>query len=84
MHINIKQGFRGLNIGTNLMNAYLEYLKIEGVSGVHLATISDLGAKFFYRQGFSLLYKGKRSYFRHIIDKDVPLYIFGKIIDLDQ
>lgn len=84
LHININNGFRGLNIGTKLVNAYLGYLKSQKVSGVHLATMSDLGAKFFYRQGFSLLYKGKRSYFRPILHQDVPLYIFGKAIEPDE
>ena len=79
-HINITHGFRGQNIGSKLINAYLDYLKIEEVSGVHLATMSDQAANFFLLQGFKILYKGKRSYFRHILHRDVPLYIFGKLL----
>ena len=78
LHINIKEGFRGLDLGAKLMDAYLDYLKAERIPGVHLATMSDRGANFFWRQGFALLYTGKRSYFRHILHKDVPLYIYGK------
>ena len=77
-HINIKDDFRGQNIGTKLINSYLDYLKIERIPGVHLATMSLSAANFFLSQGFSQLYKGKRSYFRHILHRDVPLYIFGK------
>ena len=77
-HINIKNEFRGQNIGTALINAYLGYLKEKLVSGVHLATISRSGADFFSKQSFRLLYEGKRSYFKHILHKDVPLYIYGK------
>ena len=70
--------FRGQDIGARLINAYLDYLKIAGIPGVHLATMSDRAANFFFSQGFQQLYKGKRSYFRHILRCDVPLYIFGK------
>lgn len=77
-HLNIKDGFRGQEIGAKLISVYLDYLKAEGVSGVHLATMSDRAANFFLSAGFQQLYKGKRSYFRRILHRDVPLYIFGK------
>ncbi|MFA5092912.1 MAG: GNAT family N-acetyltransferase [Candidatus Omnitrophota bacterium] len=79
-HINIRTGFRGQNIGTRLINAYLSYLKTRGALGVHLATMSDQAANFFFLQGFKLLYKGKRSYFKGVLHRDVPLYIFGKLL----
>ncbi|MEI8348970.1 MAG: GNAT family N-acetyltransferase [Candidatus Omnitrophota bacterium] len=78
LHINIKKEFRGLHVGSNLMGAFLEYLKENKISGVHLATMSDAAANFFSKHGFELLYKGKRSYFRHILHRDVPLYLYGK------
>jgi len=77
-HINVKKEFRGQDIGTSLIGAYLSYLKEKMISGVHLATMSESGADFFSKQSFQLLYEGKRSYFRYILEKDVPLYIFGK------
>ena len=83
LHINIKDEFRGKDIGAGLLGAYLNYLKEEGITGVHLATMSDAGADFFFKYGFKLLYKGKRSYFKHILHKDVPLYVFGKKIGKD-
>ena len=79
-HINIKDGFRGQAIGAQLISAYLNYLKIEKIPGVHLATMSDRAANFFLAQGFRQLYRGKRSYFRHLLHRDVPLYIFGKLL----
>lgn len=78
LHINIRAGFRGLNTGSMLITAFLDYLKQEDVIGVHLATMSARGAHFFSKQGFELLCTGKRSYFRHILHRDVPLYIYGK------
>jgi GNAT superfamily N-acetyltransferase len=77
-HLNIKAAFRGQEIGTKLIQAYLGYLKAEGVLGVHLATMAEPAAHFFLAQGFTQLYKGKRSYFRSILHRDVVLYIFGK------
>ncbi|MDD5129459.1 MAG: GNAT family N-acetyltransferase [Candidatus Omnitrophica bacterium] len=79
-HLNIKDGFRGQDIGAWLVRHYLDYLKAEGIHGVHLATMSDRAANFFLAQGFQQLYKGKRSYFRGVLHKDVPLYIFGKLL----
>jgi len=79
-HLNIQNGFRGRDLGSGLIAAYLTYLRAEKIAGVHLATMSDQAAKFFSACGFSQLYKGKRSYFRHILHRDVPLYIFGKLV----
>lgn len=79
-HINVKKEFRGQNIGAALVDAYLRYLKENMIAGVHLATMSESGADFFSKQSFRLLYEGKRPYFKHILHKDVPLYIYGKKI----
>lgn len=84
LHINIDKGFRNNNIGSRLISAYLNYLKQESVCGVHLATMSDSAGKFFSKQGFELLHSGKRSYFRHILHRDVPLYIYGKKLNQDR
>lgn len=80
LHINVKKGYRGLTIGTQLINAYFEYLGKEGVRGVCLATMSSAAGEFFTKQGFHLLYSGARSYLRPIIKKDVPVYIYGKVL----
>jgi GNAT superfamily N-acetyltransferase len=79
-HLNVKAGFRGAGIGQRLIAIFLDYLKQEKVKGVHLATMSEAAGGFFLAQGFTRLYKGKRSYFRHILHRDVPLYIFGKLL----
>jgi len=78
LHINVLKECRGLDLGSRLISAYLEYLKTEGIRGICLATMSDAAGKFFAKQGFELLHSGKRSYFQHILHKDVPLYIYGK------
>lgn len=78
LHINILTNFRNLNAGSRLITAYLNYLSEEKIPGVHLATMSDEAGEFFRKQGFIPLHKGKRSYFRHILSRDLPLYIYGK------
>jgi len=83
LHINVGKGFRGQDVGGALMDSYLAYLKQEKVMGVHLATLSDAAASFFKRQGFQLLHRSVRSYFRHVLHRDVPLYIYGKKLLID-
>lgn len=77
-HINIKKEFRDQKIGTELISAFLSYLKAENIPGVHIATMSDAAARFFSAQGFQLLHQGSRSYFKHILHKNIPIYIYGK------
>lgn len=84
LHINIAEGFRGYLIGSKLMSAYLLYLAQENVRGVCLGTISEKAAIFFQKQGFSLLYKGERSYFRHILGKYVPFFCYGKRLGQEE
>lgn len=78
LHINLEEYFRELKIGSRLIAAYLDYLSQQKIPGVYLATMSDKASEFFSRQGFNLLYKGHRSYFRYILQKDVPIYIYAK------
>jgi GNAT superfamily N-acetyltransferase len=78
MHINLAEGFRGQGAGAKLVSAYLDYLKAAKISGVFLATSSDKAKDFFRRQGFGLIFEGRRSYYRHITANDTPVYIFAK------
>jgi len=78
LHINIEEKSRHLKIGSRLIAAYLDYLTGEKIPGVSMATMSGEAGDFFIRQGFSLLYKGNRSYFRYLLQKDIPIYIYGK------
>jgi len=77
LHINIDKDYRAQGFGPQLIAAYLEYLKKEKVTGVHFATMSDKARVFFAKQGFSLLFQGRRSYFKYILHKESPIYIFG-------
>jgi GNAT superfamily N-acetyltransferase len=78
LHINILNGHRSLGIGAALMNAYLELLSAKKIKGLRMATMSEKAGTFFARNGFQLLFQGRRPYFRHLIGKDVPLLLYGK------
>ncbi|MBI5415410.1 MAG: GNAT family N-acetyltransferase [Candidatus Omnitrophica bacterium] len=81
MHLNIETGYRGSGLGRRLVDAYCAYLRQNNVKAVSLATMSGRTGRFFARQGFQLLFTGKRSYLRHVLHKDVPIYIYGKRLD---
>lgn len=78
LHINMREKFRNLGAGAKLICAYLDYLAKENVRGVHLATFSNAGNNFFNKQGFELLYKAHRSYFRHILHDDICISVYGR------
>lgn len=78
LHINLLPSARGFGAGGRLMAAFLEYLSRNHVSGVRLATMSDKAGQFFASQGFHLLFRSSRPYFYHIIQRDVPLLVYGK------
>ena len=80
LHINIIKEYRAGGIGSKLINTYLDYLKEQAVGGVHFATMSDKASRFFKNKNFQLLIQGKRSYFRYFLGKNIPIYIYGKLI----
>lgn len=78
LHINLEQGFRSGGTGARLIETYLQYLKEKGVSGLHFGTFSEGASRFFLKTGFKVLFRGKRSYLKPYLGKEVNLYIFGK------
>lgn len=77
LHINLLPEFRGLGIGSQLIAEYLKYLKGQGVKALHFATMSEKATKFFNQHGFMVLFRSRRSYFRHLLNGDVFIYIYG-------
>lgn len=78
LHINIKKEYRSLGIGAQLMDTFITYLKQENISGVQLSTMSEKASRFFQQQGFVILHQTKRTYFRYLLQKDIPIYLCGK------
>lgn len=78
LHINLDETQRRQGAGGALMAAFLAYLKEKGAAGVHMATMSEPGAAFFKKQGFAAVYESRRSYFRHVLGRDISVLIFAK------
>ena len=78
LHINIADGFRRSGCGSQLMAAFLIYLKEHGIKGVRLATYSPDAGRFFRVNGFSLVFQKPRTYFRYILDRDISVFIYAK------
>ena len=78
LHINIIKEFRGSGTGSRLIKALEEYLRSRHTVGMHLATMSASSGEFFRQQGFTLLHRYPRSYFRHILGRDIIVYVYGK------
>jgi len=78
LHVNLDEGCRGMGIGSRLILKYLDYLKELGIRGIHFRTMSQNAKTFFRKMGFDILYKGKISYMRYYMRKDIPYYIFGR------
>jgi len=78
LHINIDAKYRKINIGTKLIENYLNYLKLEKISGVHLNTKSLHASIFFEKMGFKKIYEIKRTYFFYLLNKPFVYYYYAK------
>ncbi|MCX6993316.1 MAG: GNAT family N-acetyltransferase [Kiritimatiellaeota bacterium] len=54
LHINLRPGMQGQGIGRQLVNQFLDQLRLAGIPGVHLSTRADNMAAlaFFEKMGF--------------------------------
>ena len=77
LHINVEEGCRSLGIGGRLVDRFLAYLRERGVQRVHAVTVSKAACDFFMKRGFEILFKGKRSYFKHVLNRDTSVYVLG-------
>jgi GNAT superfamily N-acetyltransferase len=80
LHINFSAEYRGRGLGSILLKTYLDYLNSEKIPGVHLTTHSEKAGRFFEKNGFKLLLKTKRSYYRGVLHKDVGYFYFGMLL----
>ncbi len=80
LHINIDESCRRQHIGTALIAAYLELLRKERIPGVHCGTMSGAAKQFFEKNGFRVLFSGRRSYLRYRTGAMVPYYVMGALL----
>ncbi len=84
LHINLDSSAQRMGMGSMLISSFFRYLQENGVKGVHLTSMSDKGINFFKKQGFSVLYEGRRSYFEYLLGRQVPFVVFGKKIPQEK
>ncbi len=75
-HFNILPEAQGLANSSALMNAYLDYLRDEGVTSVYGQVVTfetRRGARVFERYGFQVLERKKITKYRHIHSE--PVYL---------
>ena len=79
LHINLSETSRGLGLGKQLMQAYLDQLKQAGVSGVHLHTTSkNIAAIGLYKRfGFALLEARSTRAWEGLLDEPVENQAYG-------
>jgi GNAT superfamily N-acetyltransferase len=80
LHINLAKEFRGKGIGRRLIETYLDFLKKEGIPGVHFGTSSERAKDFFLKTGFTVLFRSKRTYFKPYFGEEINFYVLGRIL----
>jgi ribosomal protein S18 acetylase RimI-like enzyme len=78
LHINVNKKYRGIGIGRKLIEIYIDYLKRENITGVHLTTKSENAVNFFKKMGFEVFHKTRLSYLRYLLKRSIELYILVK------
>jgi hypothetical protein len=78
LHINVEAGFRSLGAGALLLKKYTEFLKGEGVRGVHFGTFSAKAKEFFIREGFQVLFTRRRSHLKYMTGQEPEYFVLGK------
>lgn len=78
LHVNLLKEARGQGVGSQMLEEYFRYLREQKVRGVLVSAMTEEGKRFFERAGFVVLFVSKRTFLRHRLGRDVPLYILGK------
>jgi ribosomal protein S18 acetylase RimI-like enzyme len=79
LHINTRADMRGSGIGTTLMKTYLDQLRNENVSGVHLETSSanTIAVPWYERLGFQLLQRTPSDLYITSVGHSVDFLLYG-------
>ena len=79
LHINIRADQRGSGIGTALMQIYLDQLRRENISGVHLQTSSEnkIAVPWYEKLGFQLLQRTPTNLYQASVGHVIDLLLYG-------
>ena len=78
LHVNVIAQSRGQNVGSLLVNHFLDFLKREGVAGIHFGVMSESAKRFFIKLNFEILFNGKYTFLHYLTGEILPHYILGK------
>lgn len=76
-HLNVRDGFRGMKVGSKLIMRAAQMIHERHVPGVQFSTMSDEPKEFFVNFGFHVIYESRRSYLRYALGHDTPFNLFG-------
>jgi ribosomal protein S18 acetylase RimI-like enzyme len=78
-HINTRSDLRGHGIGSALMETYLNQLRDEKISGVHLETTSEnkIAVPWYEKLGFKLLSSWQTDLYRKSVGHKIDLLVYG-------
>ena len=80
LHINIRAGYRRQNLGSLLVDYFLDFLKKKNIRGVHFGVMAESAKDFFIKLNFNILFTGEYSFPRYLLGENIPHYIMGKQI----
>ncbi len=83
LHMNVVDGCRNAGIGSKLLAEYLEYLRKNGVRGLHLGTTSynKLAVPFYGKWGFRLVSRHPFTMYDGIIPEKLEALFFTRTIE---
>lgn len=76
-HINIDRNFRGLRIGSDLLNTFFKYLRDSAIPGIQCSTMSEKAKNFFVKMGFQVLFKTSRSFWKAYTGQTLTYHVLG-------
>ena len=82
LHINLDSNWRGFGIGRRLIEAYLEQLSQQGISGVHLNTTdrNEAACRLYEKMGFKIVEAHPTSLWSHLISQPVEQRCYGLLL----
>lgn len=83
LHMNLAEGYRSGGIGSKLLLEYFDYLRENGVKGLHLGTTTGnkLAVPFYKRWGFRHVSSHPLTMYDGIVDEKVEALFFTREIE---
>ena len=82
LHMNLAEGCRSGGVGSKLLLEYFDYLRENGVKGLHLgtSTYNKLAVPFYKKWGFKLVLSQPLTMYEGAVDEKVEVLFFTREI----